>query len=413
MQNDLRVKPVLSDTLAVILPNMEQTWLLRACLLLGEPARQAWAAWCDCVGDPIAYLKNEDNGIKGLLPLLFVSLQQNQVSVDETFQTCLKTAYLRDELRNKKYRSICGNVLAVFRRENIQAIVLKGAALADTVYENPVLQHSHNIDVLIKENDLNRAASLLLPLGFAKANRKWGTEWRDVNIEHESGLPLVLHRSLFPIPFHNTTASEIRARSQIQLIADVPTRVLSPEDNLLHVCGHAPYPRNQELLRWVCDSWFIVNRYPDLDWEILLESAQRSHLTLLLSVTLSYMAENLDTPVPATVLERLYAAARRDTIGRETALFELRMARRVGFRNLIRRSKSWRARALIMKWIFFPSPSYLLWVQQVRNTWLVPFYYIYRPVRYTARQIWSFFKVRIRSKVRQKEPLAAPLRDQG
>ena len=143
MQNDLRVKPVLSDTLAVILPNMEQTWLLRACLLSGEPVRQAWAAWCDCVGDPIAYLKNEDNGIKGLLPLLFASLQQNQVSVDETFQTCLKTAYLRDELRNKKYRSICGNVLAAFRRENIQAIVLKGAALADTVYENPVLQHSH------------------------------------------------------------------------------------------------------------------------------------------------------------------------------------------------------------------------------------------------------------------------------
>ena len=92
-------------------------------------------------------------------------------------------------------------------------------------------------------------------------------------------------------------------------MADVPSRILSPADNLLHVCVHAFYCESRQSLRWVCDSWFIIDRYPNLEWDILLDSAQRSDLALPLSITLGYLAGDLNASIPATFLDRLYTAA--------------------------------------------------------------------------------------------------------
>jgi hypothetical protein len=46
-----RRAPALADTLAVILPTREQTWLLRACLLSGDSGRAAWRTWTARAGD--------------------------------------------------------------------------------------------------------------------------------------------------------------------------------------------------------------------------------------------------------------------------------------------------------------------------------------------------------------------------
>ena len=414
MQNDLSVKPVLSDTLAVILPTVEQTWLLRACLLSGAPARQAWAAWQEQIGHPMIFLRNGAKGIKNLLPLLSVSLCENGVAIDSGIQTWLRTAYLRDELRNKSYSRICRTVLSALTKAGIATIVLKGTALAETVYPDPVLQHSHYLDILIKEGELSRAVRLLPSLGFASVNGILDPKNGDVEVEHESGLPLVLHQRLFPTPFYDVALPELWARSQIQTITDGPARIMSPADNLLHVCGQVFWSPHHELLRWACDAWFIIRRHRDLDWDVLLRCARRSRLALPLSVTIGYLAKELMAPVPSSVLERLYtSASQTDTVGREAALHAARVSARGGFRNILKRARGWHAKGFVLKWIFFPSPEYLRWVRQVHHSWLLPFHYLYRPLRYIARRIWSFCKARVRSRKLQKEQVIAPLGSQG
>jgi hypothetical protein len=166
------------------------------------------------------------------------------------------------------------------------------------------------------------------------------------------------------MPFYNLSLEDIWERSQVQVVDGVPTRILSPADNLLHICGHASYCTSRESLLWVSDSWFIIDRYPDLDWDVLLDYARQSHLALQLSVTLGYLAEKLNAPVPTPFLNRSYAAASRvDTIEREAALLGAGAGIRGGIRSLLRVRGGWRARAFVVKWIFFPSPSYLRWVQ--------------------------------------------------
>jgi hypothetical protein len=145
-------------------------------------------------------------------------------------------------------------------------------------------------------------------------------------------------------------------------------------------------------LWWVVDSWFIVDRCRELNWDLLLETAKRSHLALPLSVMLTYLAEELNAPIPGSFLHHLSAAACQvPSIDCELALFAARQSPRCGFRQLIRDTRNWRGRLYVIKWMLLPSASYTLWVSQLRHLWLLPLQYLYRPLRYVSARIRPFF----------------------
>lgn len=393
MQQSVSAIPPLSHPLSILLPTEEQTWLLQACLWSGKQGEQAWEKWSGDIGDPANFLREDTEGVKGLLPLLFHSLQDKDVSIDKEFHTYLRTAYLRDELRSKAYSEICRDVASTLNTAGISAVLLKGAALAETVYPLPVLQHSHYLDILINNNDLSRAVALLPSLGFARSSEPNRCEWKKCEFVHESRLPLVIHRRLFGIPFFHIPMEEVWARSGTHMISGVPTRLLTPADNLFHICGSVFDPERHESLRWVCDAWFIIHRCPDLDWDLLVSCARRSQTALPLFVTVSYLADALKAPIPSCVLTQLREAAlEADKICYEAALFSVQTSSRGGLTKILRSCDDWRTLAFVVKWALFPSPRYLGWIHEIRCSWLLPLYYPYRPVRYIVRQLWFFCK---------------------
>jgi hypothetical protein len=380
-------KPVLSDTLSVLLPTPAQTLLLRACLWKDGSGREASGAWLQQHSRQPGKQLQEDH-LKSLLPLLFAAFQRNGVEADHEFLTILRAASLREELRAQTYRRICREVLSAFAAAGISSIVLKGAALADLVYAHPALRHCHDLDLLLEESDPAKAIRLLSSLGFSLIERALPlSEWQDLQFVHESGLPLELHRYLFRLPLYNTIAPEIQARSHVHHVADVPVRILTLADQLLHVCGHAASCASRESLRWACDAWLLVERFPDLDWGLLEDCARRSHLTLPLSVLLNYLATELRAPIPAAFLTRLTAlAARARMVECEAALWGAHASGRGRFKNLLRMTNKWRARIFVLRWILFPSPTYVRTMRYVRSPWHLPFYYLSRPLRYVAQR---------------------------
>jgi len=388
MSNVSHPRPSLLDALSAILPTLEETLLLRACLYSGESARQAWEEWQSHRNEFTHGSIGYNGSIKKVGLLVFNALRSHGLELDKENQTFLRLAYLKEELRSKIFRRICCDVLLLLANEGIPTIVLKGTALAETVYDNPVFRHCHDIDILIGDEDMSRAASLLPALGFSAFNQRPEPKSYHFKLEHQSGLPLELHTRLFQIPYHNTLLTEMWKRSHSELIVGVPARTLAASDALLHVCGHAFYSEKRESLRWVTDAWFLIDRRRDLDWDLLLECTRRTRLLLPLSVTLGYLAESLNAAIPSTFLSRLFdAAARTNASQREFALFGARFAPGGGFRNLVGKATGWRGRAFVIQWMLFPSPTYLLWVQQIQRLWLLPFHYVSRPLRYIARRI--------------------------
>jgi hypothetical protein len=182
---------------------------------------------------------------------------------------------------------------------------------------------------------------------------------------------------------------ELWAWSQAQTIVGIPTRILYSAHDLLHVCIQASLFSSRETPRWVSDAWHIMARYPNLDWNVLLECALRNHLALPLSVTLGYLAAELAAPIPATILDRVCAgASQTDAMRGEVALAMALAGEGLSLKSLARVTGGWRPRLIVLKWILFPSRDYLRSAYHVGHPWLLPFYYVYRPLRYVARRIW-------------------------
>ena len=277
------MKHALSEALSVILPMPEATLLLRACLDKGTSGKRACEAWLGNQTEPENQVIGERT--KAFLPLLFHAVQTHGIDVPGNLRTILRTAAWREELRTRTYRRICRDIFAVLTGKQIPVIVLKGAALAETVYSHPALRHSHDIEILVQRYELHDIAGPLISLGFSPSRKTSRRGSEDLELIHQSGLPLVLHRELFQIPFYNAAHSDICSRAQVAVISEVPVRVLSPADALFHTCGHAVYSPSRESFRWIADAWFIIHKHPDLDWDLLVDCARRSHLALPLSVT--------------------------------------------------------------------------------------------------------------------------------
>jgi hypothetical protein len=291
------------------LPLGEETLLLRACLYSGEEGRRAWdearPLW---ERQTYAVKSNVKNGrwpVTSLWPLLLAALRRNGITPDRELLTLLRTAYLREELRAKVYRRICGEALSRLAAAGIPTIVLKGAALAETVYPDPVLRHCHGIDILIRPEHRVPAAGLFSSAGFT------ATEAADIGparFQHRSGLPLALHSGLMARSHDSLPVAELWSRSCSQIIAGTSTGVLSPGDNLIHACLQ-PSLENRRSPRWSCDAWFIIHGFPALDWTLLWDIVRRNHLELPLSGAVRYLAEELRAPFQADFLACLRAAA--------------------------------------------------------------------------------------------------------
>jgi hypothetical protein len=379
----------MAKALSVILPTTEQTNLLRACLRSNPSREQAWQRWQESEDGLKAALSNGALGIKILMPLLHVS----GVVKSATDRTYVRSAYLREKLRSSTYLTICEKVLSALATNNIGCLVLKGAALAETVYQEPALRHCHDIDLLVRQEDMNRATEVLLSTGWVRFKKKSDNTSENHRFKHESGLPLELHEYLFRIPYYFLPLDDLWARSQTRIIAGISSRILAPADNLLHILGHASCCKSRESLLWITDASFIIRRYPDLDWDQFVDCTINSHLALPISVMLDYLAEQIRISIPNTVLDRLRTAARQTgATGRAAALLGAQINSSGTFENIMRTTNVWHERLRILQWMLFPPPIYFRWLYGARNNWKLPLYYVRRPFGYVARRIGRLVK---------------------
>lgn len=289
---------------------MEETLLLRASLLSEKAALCAWHEW-RAITQPTFI--GQSSAIQKLRLLLSQAHQRHHFEMDKESQTFLRLSYFKEGLRREIYQRLFRTVLGALDRSAISVIVLKGAALAETAYP-PSMRHCHDIDLLLCPADIEKAAKAVATLKFQQTASESSEHGTAVRLEHESRLPLELHTRLFQFPAANPIIDEMLERVQYRSLFGVTARILSPEDNLLHVCAHAFYSANRNSLRWVSDAWHILEKHPNFDWTLGIDGASRARLALPVSVTLGYLYEALSGPIPATVLEQLRAAAAAEAL---------------------------------------------------------------------------------------------------
>jgi hypothetical protein len=376
----------LRQALAAVLPSVPETDLVRSVLWEGEAGREAWRRWRERVGDPLPAFERLHAGLKGLAPLLHVAVQRNQLEIPPAFGSYLRAAYFREELRGNAYRRILSSVLRALAAAELQPLVLKGEALAATIYDDPKTRHSHGIELLVRRAEAARVAAILPALGFRPTRRRRFAEvgqassWR-----HASGLPLELRTRLFGPGLYAVANEALWARSVGLSIEDSAAHALGREHALLHVCASAPMSASRSSLRWAFDAWLLVRRSETFDWRFLLEAVAAARLALPLAVTLRFVAEELAAPVPAEVLRDLAAqAAQSDDLEHEVVVLCALAGAHGAMRRQILATSGWSNRLAVLRPLIAPSPAAVRALQGDLPTRSLPFYYAARPARYVA-----------------------------
>ncbi|WP_372683809.1 nucleotidyltransferase family protein, partial [Desulfosarcina sp.] len=104
----------------------------------------------------------------GLGPMLYRQLSnvKEQLKLPDDGMEFLKNSYLRN-LATNTYRGIeLVRILNAFGDAGIAVILLKGAALAEGVYNDPGARVYGDLDILVKKADLERGHQLLRSLNY-------------------------------------------------------------------------------------------------------------------------------------------------------------------------------------------------------------------------------------------------------
>ena len=103
----------------------------------------------------------------GLGPLLYsrlkVLLSDNKIAPEITKQ--LRHTYIENSARNTLFYHELSKILEALNKVNIPVILLKGAYLAEKIYEDIALRPMLDIDLLLRKKDLAKGNEVLINLG--------------------------------------------------------------------------------------------------------------------------------------------------------------------------------------------------------------------------------------------------------
>lgn len=250
-----------------------------------------------------------------LIPLLAGKLDAlpEPVTPPENVRAALQNALRLSASRNLLLYHELSHVLETFNQAGIPTIVLKGAFLAEHIYENIGMRPMSDIDIMVREEDLQRAADCMISIGFSSKLYQRETAPTDSHELPEffkpNGPVIDIHWSIASpnAPF-KIERDEIWKRAPAVKFSNLEAMVLSPEDLILHLSMHVAYQHAFAMgLRPFCDITETLNHNLDtLDWRQIQARATQWAAAKSLFISLSLAQKLLSAPVEPTLLEVLH-----------------------------------------------------------------------------------------------------------
>ncbi len=249
----------------------------------------------------------------GVAPLLHHRLERFENLVIPPEQHIrLRDLYLHCLLKNRAILEQLSEIVQETTKAGYSVLFLKGAYLANCVYEEAALRPTGDIDLLAPAHDAERVQRHLEILGYRYAA---GTEAIDYSRLHHlrpvtrvDSVNIEVHHDLAPegAPFvHDLVA--LWGRSTRTRVADLDLPHPAADDLLLHVCTHAAYNDEFRLgLAAGCDIDAVVHRLGhQLDWDRLIQTANSDGRSRFVYAALRLAQVLLETPIPDHVVASL------------------------------------------------------------------------------------------------------------
>lgn len=367
-------------------------------VLAGQPNHVGWSGFSLADWDLLV----ETARSEGVAPLLYHAL--NTAGWPEQMP-----AHLRRDLQATYYATAARNLLIYEELSRIltalsplRVVVLKGAALADTLYPSIALRPMGDLDLLVPRQHLESAVQALQSLGY---EREAGQD-RIPGFNRVVGFNVHLRggrRQPLTVELHwNLVAGDTDWRSprmdwfweqteewktevdnwspSSSLHSPSSALQLTATAHLLYLAAHLMLQHGgaQARLLWFYDIHLLVSQWKSrLDWDELLDRACQFRWAAALHAALQGAQNRFATSLPNGFLDTLAEATdhqARQLVERKAGTVQTRAT--TTWDKLT--SMGWSTRVYLARSIVFPSSAYLRLRYKPHPAWLWPLYYPYR-----------------------------------
>jgi hypothetical protein len=299
--------------------------LLRASLGTGPPPDAARLAQCDWVR--FALLTR----YHGIGPILFRVLHERSEGVPPEWLQMFKAEYVANAFHNQLARASVDEIGAVLGEERIRVILMKGAALLRTLYDDQGLRTLCDVDLLVDERDVERADAQLQSRGMKlPVSEEVGSRCHYSLVycwQEPRTVPVELHWRIFeryrPYVFD---LEEVRAQARALPGMAPNVLVMAPEHELAHLCLHLErhavtyrsllgrrnwsellvLPYGSGRLTWLYDiALYLQRRSEVIDWDRFVDTARRWAIAARVHAPLELARRALGVGPPAEILRAL------------------------------------------------------------------------------------------------------------
>jgi hypothetical protein len=252
-----------------------------------------------------------------LIPILQAYFTEEELVqlAGEKVATRMREMYRTELLQNLFLEHELQRVLRAFNEAEISLMLFKGPALAYTAYPKAHLRTYHDIDALIRPNDLSRAHELLIEMGFtfyeefrSNVTNSKRTGYNYSLTHPDSWLEILIELHTAPHPSEIGTQFDVEplwARARSITVLDEPTLIMDPSDHLLYLCWHYRFHAFSRLI-WLYDLVVLLRIMgSELDWDTLVQKARHQYLTTTLYYCLSWCRDLFGVTIPAYVFAKL------------------------------------------------------------------------------------------------------------
>jgi len=267
------------------------------------------------------------------------------------------------------FRRELGRLLVSVAEDGIPLIPLKGLVLAETLYPDPVLRPSSDLDLLVRPDTVRAVDALLQGLGYRRLAdaHSWSfdlTYDRATVYQGPHGVRVDLHWSLLSDPryvWNEAEEATIWERAVRIEVAGEEALSLCPEDLLLYLAAHLAVHHGLSGLLWYWDLALLLGQWGDkLDWDAVAARASRWRVRAALYFALLGCERFFDVSAPGPVMSGLRPRGVRAT-ALDWLVLNHDADRRKRLEHLIALLLVDRARDLIapLTGALFPSPAWL------------------------------------------------------
>jgi len=209
----------------------------------------------------------------GLGPLLFHHVRQGGFSLPGEVRLQVQGLFLRHKVANEMRMAKLSEILAALAAAQIPALLLKGSALATTVYPQPGLRPMADLDLLVPPDDVVRAQEMVRRLGYQMPRPEQPSP---DSPHHMPVATLATETMVVSVELHHRLGGRMRfprggsfdqlwRASRPLMIHGRPARALGPVDMLWHLQTHLLAERTK-LIRLVDLVGYAEHVALEADW---------------------------------------------------------------------------------------------------------------------------------------------------